>query len=154
MIIGAGMCPVVPMRAGGVSVGLGCDGAAAQDASDLWGEVRQALLLAHLRDGAASFASRDALSMATAGSAACLGRTDIGAIEVGRRADLACYPLDQMSVSGAVLDPVEAVVRCAVRNAKHTVVEGRVLVEDGTLWLDPGPILRRHDEVARAWAEA
>ena len=152
MMIGAGVCPVIPMRAAGMHVGLGCDGSAAHDASDLWGEVRQALLLAHLRDGAESFTARDALGLATEGSARCLGREDIGAIEVGLRADLACFRLDGLSMAGAVLDPVEGAVRCAVRSAEHTVVEGTVLVRDGALTVDPGPILARHREIARAWA--
>ncbi len=152
MMIGAGMCPVTDMVGAGVAVGLGCDGSAAHDASDLWGEVRQAMLLARLRGGAEAFAARDALRLATRGSAACLGRDDIGSVEVGKRADLACYPLDGMSMSGAVLDPVEAVVRCAVRLAKHTVVEGRVVVQDGRLTQDPEPVLRRHRRVAAEWA--
>ncbi len=152
MMIGAGVCPVPGMLAAGVGVGLGCDGSAAQDASDLWGEVRQAVLLSHLTAGATSLTARDALGLATRGSARCLGRDDIGSIEVGKRADLACFPLDGLSTSGAVLDPVEAVVRCAVRSARHTVVEGNVLVEDGRLWVDPEPVRRRHQRVAREWA--
>ena len=121
------------MRRAGVTVGLGCDGSAAHDASDLWGEVRQALLLAHLKDGPSALTARDVLAMATAGGAGCLGRTDIGSLEVGKCADLACYPLTGLSTAGAVLDPVEAIVRCAVRQASHTVVNGRVLVRDGRL---------------------
>jgi cytosine/adenosine deaminase-related metal-dependent hydrolase len=154
MLLGAGMCPVGEMRAAGVSVGLGCDGSASHDASDLWGEVRQALLLAHLRGGPASFSARDALWMATRGSAACLGRDDIGAIEVGKRADLACFSLRDIAAAGAVLDPVEAAVRCAIRRAAHTVVEGRVLVRDGHLVLDASDVVKRHREVAAEWARA
>jgi cytosine/adenosine deaminase-related metal-dependent hydrolase len=154
MMIGAGLCPVADMRRAGLTVGLGCDGSAAHDASDLWGEVRQALLLAHLRNGPASLQARDVLNMATAGGAACLGRDDIGSLEIGRRADLACYSLTGLSTAGAVLDPVEAIVRCAVRGAKHTVVNGRVLVRDG--WLDHpefGDRVRRHRALARTWTE-
>jgi cytosine/adenosine deaminase-related metal-dependent hydrolase len=154
MIRGAGLCPVGERVQHGVPVGLGCDGSASNDAGDLWGEVRQALLLAHLRGGAASFSARDALTLATRGSAACLGRDDIGSIQVGKRADLACYSLEGLSTAGAALDPVEAVVRCAVRQATHTVVEGRPVVEDGHLWIDPGETVVRHRAVAAAWAEA
>jgi cytosine/adenosine deaminase-related metal-dependent hydrolase len=153
LILGAGLCPVGEMRDAGVNVGLGCDGSASNDASDLWQEVRQSLLVAHLRRGPASFGARDALRLATNGSAACLGRDDIGTIEAGKRADLALYPLDGLATSGAELDPVEAVVRCGVRFARHAVVEGRVVVEDGRLWLDPEPVVRRHRAVAREWAE-
>ena len=154
MMIGAGMCPVTDMVAAGVNVGLGCDGSAAHDASDIWGEVRQAMLLARLRGGAAAFSARDALSLATRGSAACLGRNDIGAIRVGMRADLACFSLDDLSTSGAVLDPVEAAVRCAVRRARHTVVDGRLVVEHGHLVADAEAIVHRHREVAAEWAAA
>jgi cytosine/adenosine deaminase-related metal-dependent hydrolase len=154
MILGAGVCPVNDLRAAGVAVGLGCDGSASHDVSDLWGEVRQALLLAHLRDGAVSATSRDVLRLATAGGAACLGREDIGAVEPGRRADLACFPLDGIATAGAVLDPVEAAVRCGVRSARHTVVEGVVLVRDGRLVADPEAMVARHRAIAARWAEA
>ncbi len=154
MILGAGMCPVVDMTRAGVSVGLGCDGSASNDASDLWAEVRQSLLVAHLRTGAESFGARDSLRLATRGSAACLGRDDIGSLEVGKRADLACYSLEGLPTSGAVLDPVEAVVRCGVRGATHAVVEGRVLLEHGALVHDPTDIVHRHRAVAKSWAEA
>jgi len=153
LILGSGLCPVGEMRDAGVNVGLGCDGSASNDASDLWQEVRQSVLVAHLRDGPASFGARDALRLATAGSAACLGRDDIGSIAPGMRADLALYPVDGLATSGAELDPVEAVVRCGVRFARHTVVEGRVVVEDGRLWLDAEPVVSRHRAVAREWAE-
>jgi cytosine/adenosine deaminase-related metal-dependent hydrolase len=153
MMIGAGQCPVGDMRRAGVSVGLGCDGSAAHDASDLWGEVRQALLLAHLRDGPSGLTARDTLGMATAGGAGCLGRTDIGSLEIGKCADLACYPLTGLSTAGAVLDPVEAIVRCAVRGASHTVVNGRVVVRDGRLVnQDLDDRERRHRALARSWA--
>jgi len=152
MMIGAGLCPVGPMRSAGVNIGLGTDGSAAQDASDLWGEVRQALLLAHLRGGAESFTARDALWLATRGGARCLGRDDVGSLEPGKRADLACYALDGLSMSGAALDPVEGTVRCAVRAAAHTVVEGIVLVRDGRLIADATDVVRRHRAVAAEWA--
>jgi cytosine/adenosine deaminase-related metal-dependent hydrolase len=120
----------------------------------LWGEVRQALLLAHLRDGPSALTARDALGMATVGGAGCLGRTDIGSLEIGKCADLACYPLTGLSTAGAVLDPVEAIVRCAVREASHTVVNGRVLVRDGRLNSpDLDDRVRRHRALARRWAE-
>ena len=154
MMIGAGLCPAGDMRRAGVIVGLGCDGSAAHDASDLWGEVRQALLLAHLRDGPSALTARDALGMATVGGAGCLGRTDIGSLEIGKCADLACYPLTGLSTAGAVLDPVEAIVRCAVREPSHTVVNGRVLVRDGRLNNpDLDDRVRRHRALARRWAE-
>jgi len=93
------------------------------------------------------------LWMATRGSARCLGRDDIGSLELGKRADLACYPLDGLSMSGAVLDPVEGTVRCAVRAAAHTVVEGRTLVRDGRLIADATGVVRRHRAVAGEWAQ-
>jgi cytosine/adenosine deaminase-related metal-dependent hydrolase len=152
MLLCAGTCPVTEMAQAGVPVGLGCDGSASNDASDLWGEVRQAMLLAHLRSGPQSLSARDALALATRGGARCLGRDDVGSIEVGKRADLACYSLDGIATAGAALDPVEAVVRCAVRLATHTVVEGRVVVQDGRLAIDPSEIVRRHRAVSREWA--
>ncbi|MDP9073808.1 MAG: amidohydrolase family protein, partial [Actinomycetota bacterium] len=74
MIGGGGLAPVAELRSAGSPVGLGCDGSASNDQASLWMEARNALLQGRLRTGPAAMGARDALDIATRGSADCLGR--------------------------------------------------------------------------------
>ena len=146
MIGGGGIAPVADYRAAGVPVGLGCDGSASTDAASLWMEARGALLLGRQRGGPTSFTARDALEIATRGSAACLGRLgELGVLAPGAAADLVAWKLDGLSFAGALTDPVEALLRCGPTRAHHTVVAGNPVVEAGELRV-PGvaDILARH----------
>jgi cytosine/adenosine deaminase-related metal-dependent hydrolase len=132
MILASGIAPIVPMLAAGVPVGLGVDGSSSADSASLWMEARQAMLLAKLRDGADAAEARTVLEMATRGGAACLGRTgELGELTVGAVADLAVWPLEGPAYAGAIADPVEAWIRCGPTAARHTIVNGKVIVEDG-----------------------
>jgi cytosine/adenosine deaminase-related metal-dependent hydrolase len=134
MIGGGGIAPVADYRAAGVPVGLGCDGSASTDCASLWLEARGALLLARQRGGPTSFTARDALELATRGSAACLGRQgELGVLAPGAAADLVAWKLDGIRFAGALSDPVEALLRCGPTSAHHTVIAGRPVVEDGEL---------------------
>ena len=150
MIGGGGMAPVAELRAAGVPVGLGCDGSSSTDHASLWLEARTALLLGHQRKGPTGMTARDALDIGTRGSAACLGRSgELGTLTVGAAGDLVCWPLTGIAFAGALTDPVEAWLRCGPVAARHTVVAGRPVVEDGEL-VHPGleDILRRHRAAA------
>jgi cytosine/adenosine deaminase-related metal-dependent hydrolase len=132
MLIGAGLAPVVEMRAAGVPVGIGCDGSSSTDSATLWMETRNALLLARVRLGAEAMAARDALEIATRGSAACLGRQgEIGQLTPGAAGDVVVWPLEGIAFAGALSDPVEALLRCGPVGARHTIVAGRFVVRDG-----------------------
>src|SRR4051812_27276188 len=132
MILGSGLAPVAELRAAGAPVGLGVDGSASADSASLWLEARTAMLQGKLRHGAASTNARDALEMATRGGAACLGRVgEIGQLSVGACGDVTVWSLDGVRFAGALSDPVEAWLRCGPVAARHTVVGGRFLVEDG-----------------------
>ncbi|WP_448641934.1 8-oxoguanine deaminase [Geodermatophilus sp. URMC 63] len=132
MVLGSGLAPVAELRAAGARVGLGVDGSSSADAASLWLEARTAMLQGKLRHGAASFTARDALEIATRGGAACLGRAgEIGQLSVGACGDLAVWPLTGVAFAGALSDPVEAWLRCGPVAARHTVVGGRFVVEDG-----------------------
>ena len=132
MILGSGLAPVRELRAAGAPVGLGVDGSASADSASLWLEARTAMLQGKLRGGAGSMSARDALEMATRGGAACLGRTgEIGELSVGACGDLAVWSLEGVPFAGALSDPVEAWLRCGPTAARHTVVAGRFVVEDG-----------------------
>lgn len=135
MIIGGGgLAPVADLRAAGSPVGLGCDGSASTDHASLWLEARMALLTGRARGGPTSMGARDALEIATIGSAGCLGRTgELGTLQVGAVGDLVCWPLEGIAFAGALTDPVEAWLRCGPVAARHTVVAGRAVVRDGSL---------------------
>ncbi len=154
-VLGAGMAPIREMRDAGVSVGLGCDGSASADCASLWVEMRAALLLARLRGGPPAMAAREALEMATLGGAACLGRDDIGALEPGRAGDLVVWPMEGVQFAGALSDPVEALLRCGPVSARHTVVAGKPLVQDGELTASGvTEMLDRHRAIAADWLQA
>src|SRR4051795_8391011 len=132
MILGSGLAPVAELRAAGAPVGLGVDGSSSADSASLWLEARTAMLLGKLRHGGAAMSARDALEVATRGGAACLGRAgEIGELSVGACGDLAVWPLDGVRFAGALSDAVEAWLRCGPVSARHTVVAGRLVVEDG-----------------------
>jgi cytosine/adenosine deaminase-related metal-dependent hydrolase len=146
LIGGGGTAPVAELRAAGVPVGLGCDGSASTDHGSLWLEARGALLLGRQRQGPAAMGARDALDIATRGSAACLGRAgELGTLSVGAVGDLVCWPLRGIPFAGALSDPVEAWLRCGPVAALHTVVGGVPVVEDGALvHRGVDDFLRRH----------
>jgi cytosine/adenosine deaminase-related metal-dependent hydrolase len=131
--LGAGIAPARALLDAGGVVGLGVDGSASNDAGDLGAEVRQALLVTRGAHGAGSISAREVLRVATRGGAACLGRDDIGSIEVGKRADLALFPADGLSTAGADIDPVAALALCRPGRVRHLLVEARFVVRDGTL---------------------
>jgi cytosine/adenosine deaminase-related metal-dependent hydrolase len=150
MIGGGGLAPVAELRQAGSPVGIGCDGSASTDHASLWMETRQALLQGRLRNGPTAMGARDALHIATRGSAGCLGRDgELGVLQPGAAADLACWPLEGLAFAGALTDPVEAWLRCGPVQARHTVVAGSPVVMDG--YLVAGgveDILARHRRVA------
>ncbi len=151
LILASGIAPVVELRAAGVKVGLGVDGSSSADSASLWMEARQAMLLAKLRSGAATGTARMALEMATLGGAGCLGREgELGVLAPGAVADVAVWPLVGPSFAGALADPIEAWLRCGPVAARHTVVNGRVIVRGGALVSSRlAEMLASHDVLAR-----
>jgi len=148
MRLGSGLAPVPELRRAGCPVGLGADGSASNDSSHMLSEVRQALLLNRLGHGAAALGVRDALRMATTEGARCLGRSDIGSLEVGKRADVALFDLRDIGYSGAG-EALAALLLCAPTRAHTLVVEGRVVVEGSALkTLVLEPLLARHRRLA------
>ena len=107
--LGTGIAPVPELIAARAPVGLGTDGAAANDNGGLAGEMRQSLLAARARQGATALSARQALAAATMGGARCLGREDeIGSLEVGKQADVALWRVDELGQAAG--DPVWALV--------------------------------------------
>jgi len=150
MRLGSGIAPIRRMRDAGVTVGLGVDGSASNDSSQMLAEARQALLLARLGGDAAALSARDALEMATLGGARALGRDDIGCLAPGFAADFVAFAVDGLRHAGAGHDPVAALVFCGAGDVAVSVIDGRVVVEQGRLTtLDLGPHLETHNRIAR-----
>jgi cytosine/adenosine deaminase-related metal-dependent hydrolase len=134
LILASGLAPVIPFREAGVPVGLGVDGSSSADAASLWLEARTAMLLGKLRSGPGAFSARTALDLGTRGGAACLGRSgELGELSVGAVGDVAVWSLDGPLFAGAIADPVEAWLRCGPVGARHTIVAGVPIVEDGAV---------------------
>ena len=153
MILASGQCRTRDLEAAGVKLGLGVDGSASNDSSNLMEGVRHALMLSRLTYDA-TVTHLDALRWATAGSAACLGRSDIGEIAVGKQADLALFTLDELRFSGAG-DPLAALVLCGAHRADRVMIAGRWTVEDGLpVGVDLARLRAEHGAAARRFLEA
>jgi len=150
MRLGSGIAPVRRMRDAGVAVGLGVDGSASNDGSQMLAEARQALLLARLSGDPAALSARDALEMATRGGANVLGRDDIGHLAPGMAADFVAFAVNDLRHAGAMHDPVAALVFCGAGDVGTAVIDGRVVVREGHLaTLDLGSHLETHERIAR-----
>ncbi|MCI5076140.1 8-oxoguanine deaminase [Oricola sp.] len=149
-VLASGFCPTLDLEAAGSPVGLGVDGSASNDGSNLMEEVRHALMVNRLGYKSADRVThRDALRWATKGSARCLGRDDIGEIAVGKQADLAMFTLDEMRFSGNH-DPIAALVHCGATRADRVMVAGEWRVIDGAIpGLDVAALIAEHSKAAR-----
>jgi len=134
MILGSGIARVAEMKGSGIRIGLGVDGSASNDTSNMIREVRQAMLLQRVRYGADALSAREALRMATIGGAQVLRREDeIGSLEVGKAADLIAFDLNDIAFAGAGADPIAAVVHCAADRVDLAMVDGTWRVRDSRL---------------------
>jgi len=149
MTLASGLCPACALQNAGSPVGLGVDGSASNDASNAIEEVRAALMLQRLREGAGAFDHIDALRLATQGSAKCLGRDDIGTLESGKQADLALFKLDELRHSG-YHDPLAALVLCGASRADRVMIGGEWKVIDARAsHIDETDLIRRHSNAAQ-----
>jgi 8-oxoguanine deaminase len=153
MVLASGQCRTKELEAAGSPVGLGVDGSASNDNSNLIEGVRHALMINRLTYNAASVTHLDVFRWATEGSARCLGRSDIGTIAPGKQADLAFYTLDELRFSGAG-DPLAALVLCGAHVADRVMIKGEWRLIDG---VPPGVDIARlraeHGEAARRFLE-
>lgn len=149
-LLASGCCPVCEMEEAGIGIGIGVDGSASNDGSNLMQEVRAAFLLQRAHYGVIRVSHKDALRWATKGSAACIGRPELGEIAVGKAADLALFKLDELRFSGHG-DPLAALVLCGAHRADRVMVAGNWAVVDGAIpGLDVPDLIRRHSSAARA----
>jgi cytosine/adenosine deaminase-related metal-dependent hydrolase len=161
MRLASGIAPILEMLFAGVKVGLGVDGSASNDGSHLLAEVRQAMLLARVKaslggaslsstGGPAIMTARQALEIATLGSASVLGRQDLGALVPGKCADFFAVNLNRLELAGGLHDPVAALVFCTPVQADYTIVGGKFVVKEGQLVnLDLPSLIRQHNAASK-----
>ncbi len=133
MKLGSRLAPLLSWLRAGVKVGLGVDGSSSNDTSNFLLEARTALLAHRPRYGPERVTARLVLELATAGGAAALGRSDIGRLVPGYRADFIGFDTRRPNFAGSLIDPVAAVIFCAATEIDLGVVEGRVIVQRGSI---------------------
>jgi len=154
MRLGSGIAPIGALRAAGARIGIGVDGSASNDASNMLDEVRHAMLLQRVNNGASALSARDALELATRGGAEVLGRDDIGQLAPGMAADIAGWSIDSLELAGgAVHDPVASLVFCRPQRPDIVIVNGRIRVRNGELLdFDLQSVVSKANEIARSLA--
>ena len=146
--LGSGVAPIVEMRAKGISVSLGADGAACNNHLDMFVEMRLAAVLQAVRLKPGALTARGVVQMATREGARALGLDrDLGSIEVGKRADL-------ILVDAAGPDPYSTIVYAARgTDVRTTIVDGEVLIDDfGPVRWDPRDLAATARQEAKALA--
>jgi 8-oxoguanine deaminase len=165
MRLASGIAPVQAYRTAGVHVGLGVDGSASNDGSHLLAEVRNALLVARVKEGLTGYSlshdpqrtlmtAREALALGTRGGAAVLGRADIGRLAPGACADFCAINLNRLGFTG-MHDPVAAIVFGQPVNVDYTVVAGKFIVKEGQLaTVDASQVATKHHQAAKRLLQA
>lgn len=157
MKLSSGVARIPEMLALGVPVGLGVDGSASNDGSNLLEELRVCYLLHRLRSSGDAPTGYDVLKLATRGSAALLGREEeIGSLETGKCADFFLVRKNRLELAGACSDPGAVLASVGLKGAvDYTVVNGRVTVEDGHLvGVDEEALVREAEREARRLVNA
>jgi len=152
MVLASGICRTVELEAAGAKLGLGVDGSASNDASNMMEALRQALMIGRLRYGAERVTHHDVIRWGTEGSARCLGRDDIGRIAPGMQADLALFTLDETRFAGAH-DPLAALILCNAHRADRVMVAGQWRVENGQpVGMDLAKLIADQRQAAKRFA--
>jgi len=149
MRLASGIAPIRAMVDAGVPVGLGVDGSASNDGSHMLAEARQAMLLQRVLGNPAGLTGLEALELATLGGAKVLGRDDIGSIEPGKCADFIGFNTNRLDYAGAQHDLQSALVFCAPQRVDLSVINGRIVVEDGQLLtVDLRRVMDQHNKIS------
>ena len=149
MMLASGICHSLELEEAGSIIGLGVDGSASNDGSNMIAELRQAMYLQRLRYGASKITHQKVYDWATKGSAALLGRSDIGEIAVGKQADLALFKLDELRFSGSH-DSLAALLLCGAQKADRVMIAGQWKVMDGKIiGQDESELISRHSNAAK-----
>jgi 5-methylthioadenosine/S-adenosylhomocysteine deaminase len=153
--LGSGIAPVPEMRARGITVSLGADGAACNNRLDMFDEMRLAAALQAMRKEPGALAARDVLWMGTRAGARTLGLEDeIGSLEVDKRADVIVVDRDRPHLAPGP-DPYSTLVYAARgSDVRATIVDGELLVDEFVpVRVDRAEIAVQGREAALALAE-
>jgi len=149
MMLASGICKTLDLESAGAIIGIGVDGSASNDGSNMINEVRMAMYLQRLKYGSSKITHYKAFEWATKGSAQTLRRDDIGEIAVGKEADLALFKLDELRFSGAH-DPLAALLLCGATKADRVMIAGEWKVVDGeVLEMDINQMMALHSAQAK-----
>lgn len=152
MRLGSGICRVKEMLPMGINVALAVDGSASNDSSDMLGEIRNALLLQRVHYGAAALDKLDVLKMATENGARLLDFKKVGRIREGWAADLAIFNVGKLEYSGALSDPLAAIIFSGYNHGtQYTIVNGKIVVENGRLTgFDETRLMRKCNAISQS----
>ena len=151
MRLGSGICRTKEMIDKGINVGLAVDGSASNDSSNMLLEARTALYLARIKYGSCGLTARDVFKMACENGANMLGFEKVGRIEEGWAADIAIFDVSKdIDYSGAQSDKVAALLFCTPKNAKYTIVNGKLAVDSYHLvGFDEEYLVKKQNECAQ-----
>jgi 8-oxoguanine deaminase len=150
MRLGSGIARVKEMKEMGINVGIGVDGSASNDCSDILGEVRNAMLLQRVRYGAGALTAEDAFDLCIKGGAKILNYDKTGTIKEGFLADLALFNINKLEYTGSLSDPLAALIFTGISHqTEYTIVNGKIVVEKGRLvGEDEEVIIKKGNEIA------
>ena len=145
MRLASGIAPIREMLDAGINIGLGVDGSASNDSGHMLNEARQAMLLQRVMKTGDALTARQSLAVATRGGAAVLGRDDIGQLAPGFAADIAAFDCRGIDFAGAAWDLLAGLLFCGSSKANYTIINGKIIVDQGQLvTMDMPKLLENH----------
>jgi 5-methylthioadenosine/S-adenosylhomocysteine deaminase len=132
MKLGSGFARIAAAKAAGVNIALGTDGCASNDNLNMFEEMHLAALIHKgLAQDPTVLQAGDVLDMATVNAALSIGRTDTGAVEIGKCADLCVIDLDRPHLTPALDIPNLLVYSAQASDVVMTIVDGNILYDHG-----------------------
>lgn len=149
MRLGSGIAPISKMK--GMRLSLGIDGSASNDTSNMILEARNAMLLQRVKYGADAITPLEIIEMASVGGAKVLRMDDyIGSIEAEKAADFIMFDMNRIEFAGGLDDPISAVVMCDAHRVDFSMINGKIIVENGNLKVeDVDYLIRKQNEISR-----
>lgn len=150
MRLGSGIARVREMLDMGINVGVGVDGSASNDSSDMLGELRNAMLLQRIKYGAAGLTAAEAFKMGIENGVRILNYNNLGKIKEGWLADLALFNINKLEYTGSLSDPLSALLFTGISHlTEYTIVNGKVVVDKGKLTgEDENMIIAKGNEIS------
>ncbi len=150
MRLGSGICRTREMLDLGINIGIAVDGSASNDSSDMLAEMRNALLLGRVKYGSQALTARDVFKMGCENGARMLNFGNVGRLEEGWAADLACFDVSGIAYAGSHSDPIAALLFCGCdHTARYTIVNGQVVVDDRrVVGVDEEELAKKANEIS------